>query len=530
MSIIIQHITYIHPDRQLLFEDINFSVEENEKISLIGNNGSGKSTLLKIMAGKLQPSSGEIICKEVPYYVPQHFGQYDHLTVEGALGIENKMNALRKILGGSIKQEYYDLLGDDWNIEERAQTALAFWGLDGIDLNKPIRQLSGGEKTKVLLAGLQVHEPSTILMDEPTNHLDTKSRDKFYEYIESSHTTMMVVSHDRTLLNMIPLTCELASDGVTFYGGNYEFYKQEKEIQVNALLDQIEDKEKTIRKARVTARKVAERRQKQDIRGKKKKQEEGVPRILLNTLRNKAEATTSKLKESHTEKIDTLSSELKELRNQYTETQLLKPDLHHSSLHQGKILVTAQNINYCYGASYLWKDVLNFQIVSGDRILLSGRNGAGKTTLVKLITGEKTAITGKIEKASFSYLYIDQEYSMVDPGLSVLEFIGKHNERHLMEHEIKTLLHRFLFPVDTWNKSCKWLSGGEKMRLLFCSFIARDHVPDMLILDEPTNNLDINTLNILTDSVRQFRGTVLVISHDRYFVEEVGIDKEINLD
>ncbi|HXS55632.1 MAG TPA: ATP-binding cassette domain-containing protein, partial [Hanamia sp.] len=169
---ILQNISYTHPNKNLLFDNINLTVNHHEKIALIGNNGSGKSTLLKIIAKELEPLDGQINVVAEPYYIPQIFGQYNHITIAQALKVEDKLNALQEILDGKVTTENYTLLDDDWTIEERCNDALKYWQLAGLDLSQKMEALSGGQKTKVFLAGISIHHPELILLDEPSNHLD----------------------------------------------------------------------------------------------------------------------------------------------------------------------------------------------------------------------------------------------------------------------------------------------------------------------------------------------------------------------
>lgn len=189
-----KQVMYSHADKELLFQNISFRVPDGSKVALIGNNGSGKSTLLRMLAGDLQPVSGEIIVSEKPYYIPQHMGQFDSWTVAEALQVERKIEALHAILGGSVDVESFTILGDDWDIEERSRSALEYWGLLNVKLGQKMSSLSGGEKTKVFLAGIQVHSPGVILLDEPTNHLDRGSREKLYDLICRGSATLLVVS------------------------------------------------------------------------------------------------------------------------------------------------------------------------------------------------------------------------------------------------------------------------------------------------------------------------------------------------
>lgn len=528
--LILQSIGYIHPNKDLLFEDIDLNISKQDKIALVGNNGIGKSTLLQIMAGRLQPSSGTVKAAAQPYYVPQLFGQYNNYTIAQALGVADKLQALNEILGGHVTAENMTLLDDDWGVEERCSNALAHWGLDGFSLHQPISTLSGGQKTKVFLAGIHIHQPQIVLLDEPSNHLDMAGRAMLYDYIQSTSSTLVVVSHDRTLLNLLDTVCELSKRGITTYGGNYDFYAAQKAAEANALNEDLKDKEKALRKAKEIERESIERQQKLDARGRKKQDKAGVPTIALNTLRNNAEKSTSRMKEIHAEKIGAIASEINELRKELPGKEKMKIGFDDTELHRGKILVTAKDINYNYGAQLLWKEPMSFQLSSGARIAVAGMNGSGKTTLIKMILGALDPTAGTLYRtADTRSVYIDQEYSLIDNGLSVYAQAQQFNTAHLEEHEIKSRLTHFLFTKADWDKPCYALSGGEKMRLVLCCLTLAQQAPDIIVLDEPTNNLDIQNIEILTEAIKEYRGTILVISHDARFLEEVGVEETITL-
>ena len=543
MSISIQQISYIHPDKEVLFSDLNFAISKGQKLGLVGNNGCGKSTLLQIIAGQLSPSSGVIVRPDDLYYIPQHFGQYDSLTIAQALQIERKQQALHAILAGDVSNENFTILNDDWNIEERSIAALDLWGLGQFTLSYPMNLLSGGEKTRVFLAGMDIHHPSVILMDEPTNHLDSSGRQRLYDWVEKYRSTLLVVSHDRTLLNLLPEICELEKHQINYYGGNYEFYKEQKTLMQEALQQRIEEKEKALGIARKVARETAERRDKQNVRGEKSNIRKGVPRIVLNALQGKSEKSTSKLTGVHQEKAEKLTNERNQLRGSLSPTAALKTDFNSSSLHTGKILVTAKEINFSYHSNsinndiqensiskqQLWQAPVSFQLKSGDRLRIEGANGSGKTTLLKLITGQLQPQEGTLTRTDFSYVYLNQEYSIIDDRNSILEQAYAFNSRNLPEHEIKIILNRYLFPASEWDKSCRKLSGGEKMRLAFCCLMISNNTPDMFILDEPTNNLDIQSIEIITATIKNYAGTVIAISHENYFIQEIGVEQCILL-
>lgn len=520
--LVLQNISYTHPNKDLLFSGIHLSISAGEKIALIGNNGTGKSTLLKLIAGELLTSEGKIMCNTLPYYIPQVFGQYNHLTIAQALRIEEKLDALRQILEGNISAKYFEILNEDWTIEARCKEALQYWQLDGLDLAQPMGLLSGGQKTKVFLAGVFIHEPQLVLMDEPGNHLDTRALELLHQFIRSSKMTLLVVSHNRKLLNQFDTICELSANGTKIYGGNYDFYREQKAIEQEALNQDILSTEKALRKAKEKQRETVERQQKLDARGKGKQEKAGMARIMMNTLRNSAEKSTSKLKSVHKEKTDGLAKDLKGLRTSLPETDRMKLGFDDSLLHKGKKLVAANNINYTYNEKTIWGKGLNIEINSGDRLVIRGNNGSGKTTLIKLLLGILEPSSGEIYRAVSRYVYIDQDYSLINNNLRVYEQAQKFNDSGLEEHEIKTRLNRFLFGKHDWDKHCSALSGGERMRLMLCCLTIGSQPPDIIILDEPTNNLDIQNIEILTDAIKEYKGTLIMVSHDEIFVEETG--------
>jgi ATPase subunit of ABC transporter with duplicated ATPase domains len=449
--------------------------------------------------------------------------------VAQALGVAERLQALHDMLEGQVTEANLMLLNDDWTLDERCREALAHWDLNGLDLSQPMHTLSGGQKTKVFLAGITIHQPDIVLLDEPSNHLDTAGRQLLYDSIQSSTRTMLVVSHDRKQLNLLDTVFELSKWGITVYGGNYEFYTEQKRIESQALDEDVRSKEKALRKAKETERETAERQQKLDARGKKKQEKAGLPKIVMNTLRNQAENSTSRLKGVHAEKVGTLSQELSELRASLPDIDKMKVGFDSSSLHQGKPLFSAEAINYRYGDTPLWKEALHFRISSGERIALKGRNGSGKTTLIRIILGEIEPQEGTVRRADSRTVYIDQDCSLIDNLLSVYEQAQQFNVSALQEHEIKIRLNRFLFPKDTWNQSCQALSGGEKMRLMLCCLTIGQQTPDIIVLDEPTNNLDIQNIEILTAAINEYRGTLLVVSHDETFLEQIRIERAIQL-
>lgn len=529
IMILLQNISFGFPGGNLLFNHINLTIPSQTKSALVGNNGMGKSTLLKIMAGEIQPLSGNTNIQGENFYVPQMFGNFNHCTIAECLKIDQKLDALHKITNGEIDEKYFEILNDDWEIEERCQNALQYWGLENFELTKKLSELSGGQKTKVFLAGIQINQPDIIVLDEPTNHLDGEGRKLLYDLIDKTNAAVVMVSHDKALLNRVDTIFELSNQGISAYGGNFDFYTEQKEVEEEALYHDIHAKERALKKAKEKERETLERKQKLDARGKQKQEKSGVARIMMNTLRNNAEKNTSKLKSAHTEKIRGISGDLRDLRSSLKNFDQMKVHFNDSNLHSGKILIMAEEINFSYGKEDLWQEDLSLEIRSGDRICIKGSNGSGKTTLVQLLLGNIKPSVGNVRRAEYNAIYIDQEYSLIDQDSTIYEFVQTFNDSAMPESEVKTLLSRFLFGKDTWEKKGGVLSGGERLRLLLCGLSISNKAPDMMILDEPTNNLDLQNVEILTQSIKDYHGTLLVISHDEFFLQEIGIDREVVL-
>ena len=523
MSIIISDLSYHYPNQNNLFEHLSLSVQKNSKCALIGNNGRGKSTLLKLISGELKPISGEINSSSKPFYIPQQIGN-NYGNVSNMLGVDKKLEALNAIKGGSLSQIHYDIIEDDWDIESRCEMALSYWNLSHLRLDANVDELSGGERIKVFLAKLNIFSPKIILFDEPTNHLDLLSREILYKYINQTKATMIVVSHDIKLLNQLDTIYEISHNGINLYGGNYSFYEKQKAIEENAIIEDINHEEKKLKEVKKKAKEVIQRQEKKQSKEAKARIE---VRILKNTIVNRGEQTQAKLKEKHDKIINQNVEKLNQLKQQRELLKKLKFEFEYSKLHKGKLLINAKGINISFEKDrYLWFSSLDFELYSGERIHIKGNNGSGKTTLVKIITEQLVSTLGKVENAEFKYWYLDQEYSLINVDYTVLEIAQKYNRNNLKDNEVKNHLIKALFTVQEWSKKCKVLSGGEKMRLYLCCMIISNNIPDLIILDEPTNNLDLSSLNILLQAIKNYKGSLIIISHDLHFIEEIGITKE----
>ncbi|RYY91128.1 MAG: ABC-F family ATP-binding cassette domain-containing protein, partial [Chitinophagaceae bacterium] len=310
----LQQLTYRHADGTPLFSDLHLSLQAPAKAALVGNNGCGKSTLLRLLAGGETPSGGNARVDGSLWYVPQHLGSSDGQTVAEVLGAADKLGALADVLAGRNVEAALLRLDDDWTVAERFRAALDHWGLPGLAPETLLGTLSGGQKTRVFLAGLAFGDLKTVLLDEPSNHLDAGGRALLYDWVRSTRSLLLVVSHDRALLNELPLTYELGPQGLTAYGGNYDFYAAQKAGADAALEEDLLHGEKELRKAKAAARAMAERQAKRDARAEKSSGKAGLPTIVINNLRNAAQNSTARAQGVHAGKVDAIRREVDALR------------------------------------------------------------------------------------------------------------------------------------------------------------------------------------------------------------------------
>lgn len=534
MQLIVQNLSYTLPTGDTLFADLSFSVDRHQRAALIGDNGTGKSTLLKILAGEIAPSSGAVIRPDLSWFVPQHFGHFDHLCIADALKVGHKLEALSRITQGSSDPQDYAILDDDWAIEENVRAALRRWSIPHEDLSLSLGSLSGGQKTKVFLAGIDIHQPDLILLDEPTNHLDSCSRAMLLEWLARQRAITLVVSHDRKLLDQCNPILELTSSGIKTYGGDYSFFESQKELELEAISQQVDSTRKSIQEARRARQKTLEKQQRRTTTARRNVKSAGIPRIIRKGLQNRGEESSARLGDVHDRKLEDLGDSLEDLREREQEFHTMQWIIPDSTLHEGKWLVQARNIQFSYADNPpLWNQPLSFNVRSGALVYINGDNGSGKSTLVDIIIGEKTPDSGSISRGEFSTFVLDQDYRLIDRSKTVLEQAQTANEAQLDDAGLKTLLVRHLFFEDDWLKPCRNLSGGEMLRLTLLCLTLRGASTDMLILDEPTNNLDLRNIDVLISAIQGYRGTLVVISHDEHFRDVVREDRdevvEINL-
>ncbi|WP_186645699.1 ABC-F family ATP-binding cassette domain-containing protein [Fluviispira vulneris] len=518
------------PDGTLLFRNFNFNLGK-EKVGIIGKNGIGKSTLLRILAGEMEYSAGSIVIEGKLSYLPQKIQDFSKFSIAQILNVEKKLNALQKADIGKATLDDLHEIDDDWDFMTHLQAILKSLELEDIDLQRLGESISGGELMHFLYARLLLENPDIILFDEPTNNLDSAGKNHFYKALSSSRLGYLIVSHDRELLNKMDRIFEISNLGLRTYQGNYDFYLEERNKENEAALHKVTFAEERLKKQVKMEHVLLEKQEKRNVQGKKNIPNLGLPKIVLGRMKENAQNTTSRLKDIHADKTmeysEAVQREKAELRDEYR----IKIDIKKSNIPSTKEMIMCQNLNYRFSNANhsLWKENINFAVIGNKRVHLTGRNGSGKSTLLKLITQQIFPTVGDIKIGSLKFALLDQGTSFLHDELSILENLQKFAMEHFVEHELRVKAGRFLFYGDSVFKKVKYLSGGERVRLALACLLAMNNAPDIFILDEPTNNLDIESIEILTECLNKFSGVLFVVSHDKNFISDIKINMTISL-
>ncbi|HJQ67643.1 MAG TPA: ABC-F family ATP-binding cassette domain-containing protein [Blastocatellia bacterium] len=520
---------YNLPDSTNIFNSLTFSFNP-VRTGLIGQNGVGKSTLLDLLAGRLTPSAGTVDVTGKISYLPQNDSITADATVADALRLADALWAHDRIARGEGEDADFEKVENLWDLPERVERVFEQLSVSHLSLEQPVSTISGGELMRVRIARLLVEEPDFILLDEPTNHLDFSARRFVYDLIGEWTKGLVVVSHDRRLLSLVDQIAELDSKGLKFYGGNYAFYKEQRGVEKAAAEQSFAVAKLKLKRAKESARKAAERQERRSASGYKRAIRTGISRMAIGNLQRKAENSASKLKGRHEKKIEDASRDLQEARKSLPVDSQIAVDLNRTAVPASKRMIELEDVNYRYpgAADLLWGRALSLSVFGAERISLEGPNGSGKSTLIRIICGDLEPATGFARVGTSKVGLLDQRVDVLDDRLTVFENL-KRIAPTRQEHDLRILLGRFLFYKDTVFKPTAVLSGGERMRAGLACLLGADQSPDILILDEPTNNLDLASIEAVASALRNYRGTLIVVSHDREFLEEIGVERAIVL-
>jgi ATPase subunit of ABC transporter with duplicated ATPase domains len=523
LSLTCTSLSFAWPDGTPVFEDLQIAFGPG-RTGLVGVNGSGKSTLLKLIAGELTPTDGTVRVAGEVGYLPQNVTLDTALRVDEALGIAATRAALHAIEAGDVAEEHFAAVGDDWDVEERALATLGQLGLGHIDLDRTIGEISGGESVLLRLAALLLRRPDVLLLDEPTNNLDLYARRRLYDAVSAWSGVMIVVSHDRELLDLVDQIADLRSGEVTWYGGNYSVYEEALGTEQEAAERMVRVAEADLRKQKrelVDAQVKLARRKRY---GQKMFEQKREPKIVMGARKRAAQESAGKHRIMHEEKLAEAKERLDEAVEAVRDDDEIRVDLPYTAVPPGRTVLTALDLRLRYGARVDG----GLDLRGPERIALVGRNGAGKTTLLRTIAGELEPVGGEV-RAHVPLRFLPQRLDVLDDGLTVAENVARYAPG-ATNNRVRARLARFLFRGARADQPAATLSGGERFRAALAALMLAEPAPQLLMLDEPTNNLDMASVRQLTTALESYEGALIVASHDLPFLESLGITRWLLLE
>ncbi|UXX96325.1 ATP-binding cassette domain-containing protein [Streptomyces sp. AD2-2] len=521
-SVTCTSLSFAWPDGTSVFEDLDVAFGPG-RTGLVGVNGSGKSTLLKLIARQLTPADGTLRIAGEVGYLPQNVTLDTALRVDETLGIAARRAALHAIEAGDAAEEHFETLGDDWDVEERALATLGELGLGHIDLDRTIGEVSGGESVLLRLAALLLGRPDVLLLDEPTNNLDLYARKRLYGAVASWPGVMIVVSHDRELLDLVDQIADLRAGEITWYGGNFSAYEEALGTEQDAAERMVRAAEADFRKQKRELSDAQVKLARRKKYGQKMFEQKREPKIVMGARRRAAQESAGKHRILHEERLADAKERLDEAVEAVRDDDEIRVDLPYTAVPPGRQVLTLMDLELAYGARAGGLDLRG-----PERIALIGRNGAGKTTLLRTIAGELEPVAGEAV-THVPLRFLPQRLDVLDDGLSVAENVARFAPG-ATNNRVRARLARFLFRGARADQQAATLSGGERFRAALAALMLAEPAPQLLMLDEPTNNLDMASVRQLTSALESYEGALIVASHDLPFLESIGITRWLLLD
>lgn len=517
-TVTLRDLSYEWPDGTVALSSVDGTFTTG-RTGLVGRNGAGKSTLLRLIAGELRPTSGRIDTEGEVGYLPQTLTLRRDTTVAALLGIDPILRALAAISAGDADERHFETIGDDWDIEARAEQTLHRIGFGAGDLGRRVAELSGGEAMLVALTGLRLRRTPITLLDEPTNNLDRPTRARLAEFVDDWPGTLVVVSHDLELLEHMDTTTELHAGSLTTFGGPYSAWRAHLDQEQAAATQAARAAQQTLKaekRQRVEAETTLARRERT---ARKTARDGGIPKILAGNRASRAQNSAGALRGTLDEKVRSAQAAVDAADARVRADEHIHLTLPDPDVPRGRRLAELRGGGHTV-------------VIQGpERVALVGPNGSGKSTLLaQLVHGrpaEPGRPSGTLETDRVGYL--PQRLDGLDDHAGALDNV-RAVAPGATPNTVRNQLARLLLRGDAADRPVGSLSGGERFRVALAKLLLAEPPAQLLVLDEPTNNLDIASVEHLAEALDAYRGALLVVSHDHAFLARLGIDVVLELD
>ena len=507
-SVVCDDLSFHWPDGTAVLDrlDVAFS---SGRTGLVGRNGGGKSTLLRLIVGDLHPTGGRIRTAGEVAWLPQQLPLATTRTVADLLGISDRRAALHAITAGDADPAHFTVLDDDWDVEARAVETLerlgVLRGAPGV-LDRPVGTLSGGETVLSAVAGLLVRRAPISLLDEPTNNLDGRARELLYAAVDDWPGVLVVVSHDRELLERMDEIVELRDGAARTFGGPYSSYADTVAAEQETAARLVRTAEGEVAREKRQLIEAQTKLARRERYGKQAARDKRVDKATAQWSKRQAQVSAGKQRGVLGDRLEAARGALAEAEQAVRDDDRIRVDLPLTAVPSGRTVLQVGSL-----------------IVRGpERIALLGDNGSGKTTLLEAVAGHRTHPQAGVGSPAVPVAYLPQRLDLLDDNRSVLDNV-RAAAPAASPHDVRARLARFLVRGERVDQLAGTLSGGERFRVSLACVLLADPPPQLLLLDEPTNNLDLDSVAQLTDALAGYRGALIVASHDRRFLTDIGV-------
>ncbi|HEY3712057.1 MAG TPA: ABC-F family ATP-binding cassette domain-containing protein [Amycolatopsis sp.] len=527
--IVVSGLSFSWPDDTPVFDRLSCTIPGG-RTGLVAPNGAGKSTLLKLIAGELRPAEGSVTTEGVLGYLPQSLPLSGELIVAEVMGAAPILRALAAVESGDVAEEHFTAIGTDWDIEERTRAQLDRLGLGAVALDRRLSTLSGGQIVSLGLAAQLLKNPDVLLLDEPTNNLDLEARHRLYSALDDWHGCLLLVSHDRALLDRMDRIAELDGGEIRFHGGNFTQYEQAVEAAREVAEKNIRNAEQDVKREKRERQQARERAARRASNAQRNVANAGLPKIFAGTMKRNAQESAAKADGTHSARVSAAKARLDQAERTLRDDQKIALELPQTAVPAGRTLFLGERLRVSYGDRELFTgDGADLAVRGPERIALTGPNGAGKSTLLRLVHGDLAPDGGDLTRAEGRIAYLSQRLDLLDENRTIAENLAGAAPA-MPPADRMNLLARFLFRGSRAHLPVGVLSGGERLRATLACILFAEPAPQLLLLDEPTNNLDLVSAGQLESALGAYQGAFVVISHDERFLAEIGVTRWLRLE